>query len=128
MNSDKSANTNKIFDLQQRLVSYAVSVIKMTDKLPSSLIGRHIASQILRSSTSPAANYAEAQGAESNADFIHKLKIALKELRETNIWLMIIEQAQILHDSKIKSIMDETSQLTAIIFKSIETASKRTIK
>ena len=67
-------------DLEERLIDFAVRVIKVADALPKSPVGKHIAGQLLRSGTSPAPNYAEARGAESRADFVHKLKIALKEL------------------------------------------------
>ena len=80
-------NNQKKFDLQERFVKYAVRIIKISDNLPNTKAGKHISSQIVRSGTSPAPNYGEAQSAESRADFIHKLKIALKEMRETEVWL-----------------------------------------
>jgi len=79
------------FDLQDRLVDYSVRIIKVVEALPDTKAGKHVGSQILRSGTSPAPNYGEAQSAESRSDFIHKLKIALKELRETEIWLKAAE-------------------------------------
>lgn len=75
---------------QERLVLFAVKIIDLVTCLPKTTAGRHIAGQILRSGTSPAPNYAEARGAESRADFVHKLRIAVKELNETGIWLLII--------------------------------------
>jgi len=81
------------FDLQERLVNFTVRIIKLFESLPETRAGKHVSLQILRSGTSPAANYGEAQSAESKADFVHKLKIALKELRETEIWLKIIAKA-----------------------------------
>ena len=72
------------YDLQERFVDYRT--IALSEALPETKTGKHISSQILRSGTSPAPNYGEAQSAESRADFIHKLKVALKELRETEIW------------------------------------------
>ena len=77
-------------DIQERLIDFAVSIIQLTTKLPKSSAGKHIAGKLLRSGTSPAPNYAEARSAESSNDFIHKLKIALKELNETVVWLQII--------------------------------------
>ena len=74
-------------DIQERLVNFAVNSIKLCAKLPKNLEGKHIANQLLRSGTSPAPNYGEARGAESRADFIHKLKIAHKEALETEYWL-----------------------------------------
>lgn len=82
-------NNQKKFDLQERFIDYAVRIIHVSEQLPETKTGKHISSQILRSGTSPAANYGEAQSAESKADFIHKLKVALKELRETEVWLKI---------------------------------------
>jgi len=78
------------FDLQDRLIDYAVRIIKLTEALPDTKAGKHVSLQLLRSGTSPAPDYGEAQSAESPADSIHKLKISLKELRETEIWLKII--------------------------------------
>ena len=77
-------------DIQERLIDFAVNIIQLAAKLPRSSARKHISGQILRSGTSPAPNYAEARSAESSKDFIHKLKIALKELNETAVWLEII--------------------------------------
>jgi len=115
----------KKFDLQDRFVDYAVRIINLSEQLPESKTGKHIAFQVLRSGTSPAANYGEAQSAESRADFIHKLKIALKELRETEVWLKIIIKAKIIQPSaKLSSLLQETDELVSILFKSIDTAKK----
>ena len=115
----------RTFDLQERLIDFAVRIIKLSEILPNTKTGNHIKGQILRSGTSPAPNYGEAQSAESKPDFIHKLKIALKELRETDVWLRIIDKAKLIHPaSKLLSIMKETDELISIIFKSIETAKK----
>jgi len=94
------------YDLQDRLVAYAVRIIKLSETLPETKAGKHVYSQILKSGTSPAANYGEAQSAESKADFVHKLKISLKELRETEIWLKIIEKARM-----IESVTEMTQLL-----------------
>ncbi len=113
------------FDLQERLINYAVTIIKLSDYLPETKVGKHICAQILRSGTSPAPNYGEAQSAESRADFIHKLKVALKELRETEVWLKIIIRANLINKfEKIDPILNETDELISILFKSIETAKK----
>jgi len=71
------------FDLEERLIDFAVRVIRTAESLPKTKIGNHISGQLIRSGTSPAPNYGEAQSAESRADFIHKMRLALKELRET---------------------------------------------
>jgi len=113
------------FDLQDRLIDYAVRIIKLSEALPETRVGKHISSQILRSGTSPAPNYGEAQSAESPADFVHKLKIALKELRETEIWLKIIMRAQMVKPAVLVGpLLQETDELIAILFKSVETANK----
>ncbi len=116
----------KAFDLQDRLVDYAVRIINLSAALPETKAGKHVSSQILRSGTSPAPNYEEAQSAKSTADFIHKLKISLKELRETEIWLKIIAKANMIKSSaQIKPLQQETDELIAILFTSVETARKR---
>src|SRR6266403_1953423 len=86
----------KADELEERLIAFAVRIIKLSVRLPKSPAGKHIAGQILRLGTSPAPNFGEARGAESHADFVHKLRIVLKELNETSIWLRIIERSEIL--------------------------------
>jgi len=119
-------NAEKIYDLQQRLIVYAVSIIQITEQLPTTTIGRHLSSQLLRSGTSVAANYVEAQSAESLSDFINKMKISLKELRETEIWLKIMIEGNLFRSNdQLKTIVDETNELIAIFFASINTAKKK---
>jgi len=111
------------FDLEDRLIDFAVRIIKMAPSLPKNTIGRHIAGQLLRSGTSPAPNYGEAQSAESRADFIHKMKVSLKELRETRIWLLMIVRADLINPvSKLEALIDENNQLISIFVKSVNTA------
>ena len=117
----------KNFDLQDRLIDFAVKIIKLVEHLPDSRIGNHIRGQIIRSGTSPASNYAEAQGAESRSDFIHKLKICLKELRETQVWLKIIEKAELIDSKKLEPFLNENDELISIIFKSIQTAKQNKV-
>ncbi len=113
------------YDLQDRLVGYAVRIIKLCEALPETKAGKHVSSQILRSGTSPAPNYGEAQSAESKSDFVHKLKVALKELRETEIWLKIIAKAQMIESvALLAPLLQETDELIAILFTSVETAKK----
>ncbi|MDT8390754.1 MAG: four helix bundle protein [Lentisphaeria bacterium] len=113
------------FNLADRLVDFAVAVIALSRALPNTEVGRHVASQLLRSGTSPAPNYAEAQSAESRADFIHKLKISLKELRETDIWLRIILKTDLMPDEiEISSLRDEANELISILVASVGTARK----
>jgi len=100
------------FDLQNRMIDYAVRIIKLSESLPETKTGKHIAFQLMRSGTSPAANYGEAQSAESKQDFIHKLKIALKELRETEVWLKILIRSEIIRPAeRLSSILKETDEL-----------------
>ncbi len=111
------------FDLQDRLIDFAVRIIRLSEALPESKAGQHVGFQILRSGTSPASNYGEAQSAESRADFIHKLKIALKELRETEVWLKVIIKAEMIQSSeKVVSLLKETDELISILFSSVQTA------
>ena len=116
----------KKFGLQDRLIDYAVRIIKVSEQLPDTKAGKHVSSQILRSGTSSAPNYGEAQSAESRADFIYKLKIALKELREIEVWLKIIIKAKLIQPStKLSPLLQETDELISILFKSIDTAKKK---
>ncbi len=116
----------KPFDLEDRLIDFAVRIIRIADSLPKTKIGKHIAGQIVRCGTSPAPNYGEAQGAESSADFVHKMKVCLKELRETRVWLLMIVKAELLKSaSRIEPLIDENNQLISIFVKSIQTARKK---
>jgi four helix bundle protein len=102
-----------------------VRIIRLSEAIPESKAGRHICTQVLRSGTSPAPNYGEAQSAESKADFIHKLKVALKELSETEIWLKIIIRAKLVKPAEqLVPLLKETDELISILFKSVETARK----
>ena len=117
---------DKKFNLQERLIDYAVRIINVSEQLLETKAGKHVFSQILRSGTSPAPNYGEAQSAESKADFIHKSKIALKELRETEVWLKIIVKAKLIQPStKLSPLLQETDELMSILFKSINAAKKK---
>ena len=122
-------STAREFDLQERFVDYAVRIIKLSEALPETKAGKHVSMQILRSGTSSAPNYGEAQSAESRADFVHKLKIALKELRETEIWLKIIAKAKMISPaSQVTPLLQETDELIAILFKSVESARKSDVR
>ena len=93
-------------ELEERLIDFAVRIIKLSARLPRNAAGRHIAGQILRSGTSPAPNYGEARGGESPADFVHKLRIVLKELNETSIWLRIIDRSQLIRHDLLVDIIN----------------------
>ena len=113
---------NKVFDLEDRLVDFAAMVVDMIDEIPNTKSGNHIAGQLLRSGTSPAPNCGEAQAAESRKDFIHKMKVSLKELRESLVWLKILRKAKILPEERLVDVFTECDELVAIFVKSVETA------
>jgi four helix bundle protein len=108
-------------ELEERLIDFAVRIVKLSASLPRTPAGRHIAGQILRSGTSPAPNYGEARGAESHADFVHKLRIVLKELNETAIWLRIIERSRLLRSELISDIIRESTELCRLFTASLKT-------
>jgi len=112
----------KADELQERLIDFSVRIIKLSSKMPKTLVGRHIAGQILRSGTSPPPNYGEARAASSHADFLHHLSIVLRELNETLIWLQMIRKSALLPPQKLSGLMDENQQLCRIITASIKTA------
>jgi four helix bundle protein len=111
--------------LEDRLVDFAVAVVGIVESLPDSKAGNHIANQLIRSGTSPAPNYGEARSAESRKDFIHKMKISLKELRETMIWLKIIARKRFGSVSGIQAVMAECDELIAIFVSSTKTADEK---
>jgi four helix bundle protein len=113
---------SKANELEKRLISFAAAIVDLSAKLPRTLQGRHICSQLLRSGTTAAANYGEARGAESRADFIHKLKVVFKELNETTIWLELIRESSLLSAENIVAIVAENRELCRIIAASIKTA------
>jgi four helix bundle protein len=123
----KTAVKRENFDLQERLIDYAVRIIRVAEALPDTRVGNHIRGQLLRCGTSPAANYAEAQSAESRPDFIHKVKVILKELRETRVWLSIVVRARLLPEKKLRPLLTETDELIAIFVRSEQTA-RRNLK
>ena len=117
------------FDLEERLIDFAVLLIEISENLHNTHAGRHISGQIVRSGTSPALHYGEAQSAESRNDFIHKLKVLLKELRETFVGLKIIKRVPLTNKMEILDRgLIECNELIAIFNKSIETAKKNNEK
>ena len=111
--------------LSERLLVFAGRIGKVVDALPRSRMGRHIAGQLVRCGTSPAPNYEEGCAAESRADFIHKLSICLKELRESRTWLRMVVKCELLTRHRLKDLIDENSQLCHILARSILTAKKK---
>jgi four helix bundle protein len=112
---------SKADQLERRLIAFASAVLSLSSQLPRTPQGRHVCSQILRSGTAAAANYGEARGAESRADFVHKLKIVFKELNETTIWLEIIRESALTPPHKIVAIVAENRELCRIVGASIRT-------
>ena len=112
--------------LEERLIEFAVRIIKLSARLPKTPAGRHIAGQILRSGTSPAPNYGEARGAESPNDFTHKVRVVLKELNETLIWLRMIERSELLRAHLLLDIISENIELCKIFATTLKTARTKT--
>ena len=115
--------TDKKFDLEERLLEYAAQIVRLVEMLPNTRAGNHIANQLLRSGTSPLPNHGEAEGAESRNDFIHKLGICHKELRESRRWLLLIKRVPLLKQCDLlEATLQETEELLRIFVASIRTA------
>ncbi|MDX1636402.1 MAG: four helix bundle protein [Balneolaceae bacterium] len=113
----------KKYNLEERLIEFSLVILKIVELLPGTPAGRHFAKQLLRSGTAPAFQYAEAQSAESRKDFIHKLKIGLKELRETQVCLKIILRNPLTESIElIETAIKENDELISIFVTSIATA------
>ncbi|MEO8768845.1 MAG: four helix bundle protein [Ferruginibacter sp.] len=112
----------KKFDLEDRLIKFACSCLGICELLPNTKAGQNLEYQLSKSCTAPALIYGEAQAAESSADFIHKMKLVLKEIRETRVNLRIIIEKPYLTNDKITLALKECNELMAIFLKSIETA------
>ena len=118
--------TKKRYDLEERLLEFSVRIIKIVEQLPNTRTGNHVAGQLLRSGTSPYPNHGEAQAAESPKDFVHKLRISLKELRETQRWLKLIQRVSLIKKPELQNyILEETEELIKIFVASIKTAEKK---
>jgi four helix bundle protein len=127
LNSEvENKKTERIKDLEERLISFSVRIILFVEKLPSSKASTHLGSQLLRSGTSPSLNYGEAKAAESRNDFLHKMKVCLKELRESYNALRILNKAKLFSDEQeLLDLISETNELISIFVTSINTASKK---
>jgi four helix bundle protein len=112
-------------DIEERLINFAVRVIKLCSHIPQTQAGRHVAGQLLRSGTAPAAHYAEARGAESSKDFLHKLRLCQKELNESHVWLKITGKSELLSEPGFHEILKENDELCRIIGASIRTTSHK---
>ena len=109
--------------LAERTVDYGLAVMEYCESLPRTAAGRHVGDQLLRSATSVAANYAEASEAESTADFVHKMKVAMKELKESRVWLVFA--SRLAPCEAVESLRAESRELLLMVGKSINTASAR---
>ena len=110
------------YDLEDRLVQFGAGICRLAGSLPASPVGKTIAIQVIRSGTSPLANYGEVQGAESRRDFIHKLGICVKELRETRSWLKLIAELELCPEEERGTLLSECDELLAILASSVKTA------
>ncbi|MBL7737734.1 MAG: four helix bundle protein [Chitinophagaceae bacterium] len=115
------------FDLEDRLVKFAILILEVCELLPATRSAGNLEHQLSRSGTSPALMYGEAQAAESRNDFIHKIRILLKELRETRIILRIVSEKPVIHNEKVRTALQECNELIGIFTKSIETANKNKV-
>ncbi|MBN8628177.1 MAG: four helix bundle protein [Planctomycetes bacterium] len=114
--------------LSDRILDCAARVGKLVDAIPDTRLGRHIAAQLVRSGTSPVGNYEEARSGESRRDFVHKLGICLKELRESRGWIRLLIRTELLPLKKLQPLLDECEQLMNIIGRSIVTAKRAGMK
>ncbi len=113
------------FDLEEWLVELAILIIEIVDEMPNTKSGNHLSAQLVLSGTSPALNYGEAQSGEPKKDFIHKIRVVLKELRETFICLKIIYRTKLYKtENKLQEALKENNELISIFVKSAETAQK----
>jgi four helix bundle protein len=117
------------YDLEERLLEFASAVIDLSERLPASRAGNHVAGQMLRSGTSAYPNHGEAESAESRDDFIHKLKVCLKELRETRRWARLVQRKSwVANDSTLTFVLSESDELIRIFMSSIRTARQNALK
>ena len=111
------------YDLEERLIAFAVMVLNLVEQLPVTYAGKHLGGQLTRSATAPALIYGEAQAAESKKDFIHKMRLCLKELRESQVCLKIIQAKPLIEKSVVTPVLEECGQLVAIFTTSVRKAS-----
>ena len=121
----QGSSASRGYDLEERLLEYAVRIIRVAESMKRSAAGLHIADQLLRSGTSPYGNHGEAEGAESRDDFIHKLRVCFKELRESRRWLKLIQRAELIDKPELLvGLINESDELVRIFARSIQTATK----
>jgi four helix bundle protein len=113
------------YDLEERLLEYSTSIVRLIDQLPHTRAGNHVAGQLLRSGTAALPNHGEAQAAESPADFVHKMRICLKELRESYRWLLLVRRVPLVkQEIAVTGLINETDELIRIFVKSLQTAQR----
>jgi four helix bundle protein len=112
------------FDLEERLLEFSARIIRLVDGLPNTRAANHIAGQLLRCGTSPLGNHGEVQAAESRRDFVHKLRICLKEFKETRRWLRLLQRSRLVPAPKMEPILQQTEELIKIFAASVRTADK----
>jgi four helix bundle protein len=125
-NSNRHNAPKGKFDLEDRLLEFTVRLTKLVDALPNSRTGNHVAGQLLRCGTSPFANHGEVQAAESLKDFVHKLGICFKELKEVRRWLRFIARVELVSAQRLRPLLIENEELIRIFAASIRTAEKQT--
>jgi four helix bundle protein len=124
LNAQRSS-ASRVYDLEERLLGYAVRIIRVTESMKRSTAGLHIADQLLRSGTSPYGNHGEAEGAESRDDFVHKLRVCFKELRESRRWLKLVQRAELIDKPELLgALIEEADELVRIFAQSIQTTRK----
>ena len=124
LNAQRSS-ASRAYDLEDRLLEYAVRIIRVAESMKRSAAGLHIADQLLRSGTSPYGNHGEVEGAESRDDFIHKLRVCFKELRESRRWLKLIQRAELIDKPELlEGLVNESDELVRIFARSIQTVTK----
>ena len=115
--------TNRVSNLEERLLRYAADIIRLVERLLDTRAGNHVGGQLLRSGTAPLPNHGEARDAESAADFIHKMKVCLKELRESDRWLRLIQEVPLVASpAEVTALISETDELIRIFVASVNTA------
>jgi four helix bundle protein len=118
--------SERAFDLEDRLLDFAARIIRVRESMKPTPAGRHVGDQLLRSGTSPFANHGEAEGAESLNDFVHKLRICYKELRESRRWMRLAQRADLLDQpERLTPLLDEADELIRIFAASLRTAEKK---
>jgi four helix bundle protein len=122
--NDRRHDGNPKFDLEDRLLEFTARLLKMVDALPPTRAGNHVAGQLLRCGTSPFSNHGEVQDAESRKDFVHKLRICFKELKEIKRWLRLIARVELISPKRVRLLLLETDELLRIFSSSIRTAEK----